>query len=131
PEMPMEEPDLSGLEARAAERRLDLAGGRAAVDVVRRGLALTKNTRLLPVGIDFGIEREREVEGVTVTGPTVALQLPLFDTGRASVARLESEERRARWQLEAVARRARSEVREKRGDLLAARERAALYRGQL
>lgn len=131
PELPAEESDLSQLERRAQERRLDLAAARSGVDIVGRALALKKKTRFLPVGIDFGIERERETDGATLTGPTVALQLPIFDTGRASIARLESEERRARWQLAALTGRALSEVREKRDELAAARERATLYREEL
>jgi cobalt-zinc-cadmium efflux system outer membrane protein len=131
PELPAQEADLSQLERLAFESRLDLAAARSGVDLVGRALALKRKTRFLPVGIDLGIEREREVGGATLTGPTIALQLPLFDTGRASIARLESEERRARWQLAALTGRARSEVRENRDALAAARERATLYREEL
>lgn len=131
PGLPAEESDLAQLERLALEQRLDLAAARSGVDILGRALALKRKTRFLPVGIDFGIEREREAGGATLTGPTISLQLPLFDTGRASIARLEAEERRARWQLAALTGRARSEVREKRGDLEAARERAKLYREEL
>ena len=58
---------------------------------------------------------EKDVTGARVTGPELRLQLPLFDTGKASVARLEAEHRRAQRQLEAIAIAARSEVREQHG----------------
>jgi outer membrane protein, heavy metal efflux system len=119
------------LERLAAERRLDLEAARAAVDGLGRALALKKKTRFLPVGLDVGVETERELDGLRLTGPTVVLQLPLFDTGRAGVARLEAELRRARWQLAALTLQARSEVREKHADLAAARERTAICRDEL
>lgn len=123
--------DLPALERLAAERRLDLEAARAAVDGLGRALALKKKTRFLPVGLDVGVETERELDGLRLTGPTVVLQLPLFDTGRAGVARLEAELRRARWQLAALTLQARSEVREKHADLAAARERTAICRDEL
>jgi cobalt-zinc-cadmium efflux system outer membrane protein len=115
----------------AARQRLDLAAARWNVDAVARALALRRRTRFFPVGVELGVERERETDGVRLTGPTVELRLPVFDTGKASVARLESELARARWQLAGVEAVARSEVREKAGDLAAAAELAALYRDAL
>lgn len=123
--------DLAVLERLAVERRLDLEAARAAVDGLGRALALKKKTRFFPVGLDVGVETERELDGLRLTGPTVVLQLPLFDTGRAGVARLEAELRRARWQLAALTFQARSEVREKHADQAAARERTAICRDEL
>lgn len=123
--------DAAALERLAVERRLDLEAARAAVDSLGRALALKKKTRFLPVGIEVGVERERELDGLRLTGPTVALQLPLFDTGRAGVARLEAELERARWELTALTLQARSEVREKRADGAAAGERTAICREEL
>ncbi|MEP7012822.1 MAG: TolC family protein [Acidobacteriota bacterium] len=127
PELPPTEVDLSGLESLAMRQRLDLAAGRSAVDAIGKALALKKGTRFFPVGIDLGVETEKELDGVRITGPTLKLQIPIFDTGRASVARLESQLRQARWMLEAMAVDARSEVREKRDDLIAARDRTSFF----
>ena len=63
-----------------------------------------------------------------VTGPSLALQLPIFDTGRASIARLEAEYRRSQRLLEALAVAARSEVREARDLVVAWRDMAQYYR---
>jgi cobalt-zinc-cadmium efflux system outer membrane protein len=98
------------------------------VDALGRALALTRRTRLAPLGIEVGVEREREPDGVDLTGPVLELRLPLFDTGKASVARLESELARARWQLAALEGQARSEVRERLAELAAGRELVALHR---
>lgn len=130
PEPPDEEIPLEGLERLAVARRPDLQAARWGVDLVGRALALRRKTRFFPVGIHFGVNTEKDVTGERVTGPELALQLPIFDTGRASIARLEAEHRRAQRQLEALAVNARSEVRETRDRMLAARD-LALYYGRV
>ncbi len=126
--LPAEAGEAGRLEETAVAGRLDLAAGRWAVSALERALSLKRKTRLLPVGVEVGVEREREREGVTLTGPVVELRLPLFDTGKASVARLEAELARARWQLAALEGAVRSEVRRRSEELAAGRELVALYR---
>jgi outer membrane protein, heavy metal efflux system len=125
-------PALAGvgesMERRALEERLDLAAARWAVDALERARALHRRTRWLPVGIELGVERERETDGARLSGPTIELALPVFDTGRASLARHDAELARARAQLAALEVEVRSQVREKAGDLAAASELAAHYR---
>jgi cobalt-zinc-cadmium efflux system outer membrane protein len=94
---------------------------------VGRALALRRKTRFFPVGIRAGVDTEKDVTGERVTGPVLTLQLPIFDTGKASIARLEAEHRRAQRQLEGLAVNARSEVREQRDRMLAARDRTLYY----
>jgi len=119
--------DLAAAEAVAVAERLDLAAARWAVDALERGRALRRATRWLPVGVELGWERERDIAGETIAGPTVELALPIFDTGKASLARYDAELARARAQLAALELAVRSEVREKAADLAAARELAAHY----
>ncbi len=128
PELPEQEIPLQGLESLAVAQRQDLQAARWGVDLVGRALALKRNTRFFPVGISVGINTEKDVVGERVTGPELSLQLPIFDTGKASIARLAAEHRRAQRQLEALAVNARSEVRETRDGMLAARDRATYYR---
>lgn len=123
--------DPESLEATALVERFDVAAARWAVAALERALVLTRRTRLAPLGVEVGVEREREIEGVELTGPVLELRLPLFDTGKASVARLESELARARWQLAALEEQARSEVRERLAELDAGRELVALHRDVL
>ena len=127
PRIPEEEIPLAGLERIAVTHRADLQAARWGVDLVGRALALRKKTRFFPVGIHVGVNTEKDVTAERVTGPELALQLPIFDTGKASIARLEAEHRRAQRQLEALAVNARSEVRETRDRMLAARDLAAYY----
>ena len=127
PDLPEQEIPMKGLESLAVAQRQDLQAARWGVDLVGRALALKRNTRFFPVGINVGINTEKDVVGERVTGPELSLQLPIFDTGAASIARLEAEHRRAQRQLEALAVNARSEVRETRDSMLAARDRATYY----
>lgn len=131
PEIPDGEVPVEGLERLAMTQRLDVTAARWAVDVVGRALALKRGTRYFPVGIDVGVQGERETDGQRVVGPSLALELPVFDTGKASVARLEAQHRQAQRQLEALAIDARSEVREARDGMLAARDLALYYRSVL
>jgi cobalt-zinc-cadmium efflux system outer membrane protein len=57
-----------------------------------------------------------------VTGPTLDLELPIFNQGQAEIARLTAQYRQAQRELEALAVNVRSEVREARGQLIAARD---------
>lgn len=125
--IPDQEIPLSGLERLAVTRRQDLRAARWGVDLVGRALALRRRTRFLPVGLHLGVNTEKEVSGERLSGPELALQLPLFDLGGASIARLEAEHRRAQRQLEALAVHARSEVRETHDRMLAARDLATYY----
>ena len=131
PEIPQIEIPLEGLESLAIAQRQDLQAARWGVDLVGRALALRKKTRFLPVGIHLGINSETDATGERVTGPELALQLPIFDTGKASIARLTAEHRRAQRQLEALAVNTRSEVRESRDRMLAARDLSQFYGGVL
>jgi len=130
PTIPNDEPPNSGLESLAISQRLDIGAARWGVDVVGRALALKRGTRYFPVGINVGIETEKDSGGQRVTGPSLSLQLPIFDTGKASIARLEAQHRQAQRQLEAIAINARSEVREARDLVLATRD-VARYYGQV
>lgn len=134
PDIPEQEVPLEHLEPLAIEQRLDVGAARWGVDLVGRALALKKGTRYFPVGINVGVRTEREPEkapSVRTTGPSLALQLPIFDTGRASIARLEAHYQQSQRMLEALAINARSEVREARDLVVAWRDMAAYYRGVL
>ncbi len=127
PGLSADEPALVASETRAIENRLDLGAARFGVDLVGRALALKKGTRFFPVGVEIGVNREKEIDGTHLRGPQIAIALPLFDTGAASIARLEAEHRRAQRQLEALAIEIRSEVRLARDQLIGARALAETY----
>ena len=121
PGLPAEEPELTAIESRAIESRLDLGAARFGVELVGRALALKRGTRFFPVGVEIGINREKDLDGVRVRGPQISIALPIFDTGAASIAGLEAEQRRAQRQLEQLAIEIRAEVRLTRDEVIGTR----------
>ena len=57
-----------------------------------------------------------------MTGPILDLELPIFDQGQGEIAKLTAQYRQAQRELEAMAVNVRSEVREARDQLIAARD---------
>ena len=128
PEMPDADPALENLESLAIARRLDLAEARAEREVVAGLLSTARGTRFLP-GIQIGVASQRETpEGIRSTGPTVSLELPIFDQGQARLARLEAQAHQAEARLEDLAIRVRSEVRAARSRLIQQRALVEFYR---
>ncbi len=125
------EPNFEQVESLAITQRLDLAAAQSQVALSRATLDLKRKTRLFPASVDLGVDTEREPGGTGghshVTGPNVALALPIFDQGQAEIARLSAEVRRAEDNYEALAIDIRSEARETRDALLAARAAAEYY----
>jgi len=110
-DLPEQEPATEHLESKAIATRYDLAAAHKDVQVVSYALALAKNTRWTGA-VDAGVDFHREAEGVRLLGPTVAVQLPLFDQGQAVIARVEAQLRQVRNREGALAVDIRSEVRE-------------------
>ena len=127
PPIPKSEGSLANLEKRAIAERLDVALARQNVASIGYALRARGGTRFLPVKIDLGVNRERDVDGTVLTGPTLDLQLPLFDFGQAAIPKLQAQHRQAQHQLEALAVNARSEVREARDLVVANRDLANFY----
>ena len=125
------EPPLLGLEERAVLTRPDLAAARFAVTALDRALAMRRATRFSPLGVEVGVERERDADGSKLTGPSLSIRLPLFDFGGASIARLRAEKRRAEYQLASAELVVRSEVREAHASSIALRELLTLQRETL
>ena len=118
--LPATDPAGSELERLALEQRFDLAAARAAIDLLAGTLRLQKKTRFLPAGVRVGAHTDKE-DGVRITGPSLQLQLPIFNPGRAESSRLEAMYFQAQRLFEDGAARARAEVREKRDQLLGSR----------
>jgi outer membrane protein, heavy metal efflux system len=128
PPLPTNEPPLENLESLAVSQRLDLAAARSQAGSIAAALRLKEHTRFIP-GVTLGVDTERTPDGQRVTGPTLDLELPLFDQGQPAVARLAAEYRQARDNYQALEVNVRSEVRQSRDALLAARE-AAEFSGE-
>ena len=122
PELPGSEGSLQHLESRAIAQRLDLQAARMQLDLVGQSLALRTKTRYLPAEIKVGVDTEKEPDGQRVTGPTLDLELPVFNQGQGEIAKLTAQYRQAQHELEAMAVNIRSEVREARDQMVAARD---------
>ena len=120
PELPTDEPDLSHLERVAIEHRLDLEAAREEIRTASAALQVTKGTRVIS-GLNVGLQAHRDPDGPKTIGPSVDLELPIFDQKQAEVARLRAELRAAQHRADALALSIRSEVRQSRNRLLAAR----------
>jgi cobalt-zinc-cadmium efflux system outer membrane protein len=112
-------------------KRLDLAAFRAQLTNAAAALSLQTKTRFMPTTVDVGIDTEKESDGQRVTGPTLDLELPIFDQGQAAIAKLRAQYRQAQQSFRALAIDVRSEVREARDRLIANRDLAEYYRSIL
>lgn len=109
PALPSSDPSFAKAEATALAQRQDLAAARAHVAAVDAALSLKRKTRLVP-GVNLGLDTERESDGGQLTGPTLDVELPLFNWGRASVRKLEGALRQARAEAEAIEAEVRNDV---------------------
>jgi outer membrane protein, heavy metal efflux system len=124
-ELPGRENSLQSLESRAIAQRLDLQAARMRLDLIGQSLALRTKTRYLPAEIKLGVDTERDTDRQRVTGPTLDLELPVFNQGQGEIAKLTAQYRQAQRELEAMTVNIRSEVREARDQLVASRDLAA------
>ena len=82
----------------AQHQRADLVAARQEVALVRDSLQIVRWWRWLGT-VEVGVERERETDGRTLTGPTLALALPIFNQGQAGIARAEAQLEQSRARL--------------------------------
>jgi len=111
PDPPARLDDRTQLEAIAIAQRLDVQGAKLAAERTARSLGLTRATRFINV-LEVGTSRERSNEAPDKTGWEISLELPIFDTGSARLARAEAVYRQALNRAAETAITARSEVRE-------------------
>jgi outer membrane protein, heavy metal efflux system len=72
--------DAAPLQSFAMQQRLDLAAAREELGSAEAQLQLTHRWRWVG-GVDVGVEREREVDGVVAKGPSAGVELPVFNQG--------------------------------------------------
>lgn len=131
PAIPGEQLSLPDWEQLALEQRLDLAASRLSINIFRRALSLKKKTRFFPFGIEVGVTSEREPEDIHVIGPHLSFGLPIFDVGRASVARLEAQTRQSERVFQHLTTSVMADVRQARDRLVATQTLAEFYRTTL
>jgi cobalt-zinc-cadmium efflux system outer membrane protein len=128
PELPDHDPSLDHLEALAISQRRDLLALHQQVDAIGQMLALKTNTRFLPASINVGVDTEKQTDGQRITGPTLDLELPIFDQGEGEIPKLAAQYRQAQRQLQSLVIRIRSEVRESRDTLKINRDQVAYFK---
>ena len=127
PDLPADEFPLEQLEPMAIENRLDLAAEKKAVEALAQALGITIDWRWVGQ-IEVGVSTERETDRTWVTGPSLAIELPIFNQRQADIARLEAQLRRSQKRLTAQAIEIRSEVRSLRNRLIMQRNIVDHYR---
>lgn len=92
------EDDPAELRRMAAESSLTLLAARREAEISASAAGVTSAFRLLgDTGI--GYEREEEIDGGRLSGPTLDLELPIFNQGQARVARAQAQLQVARARL--------------------------------
>lgn len=121
PELPPMEVGLESLEEIALTSRLDVDAARRNVQALQYALGLAKTTRwtgTVSVAVETG--RLRGSKRFSF-GPSVALEIPLFDQRTAQIARLEAFERQSEADLRQLAIDVRADVRSTKARVLTAR----------
>ncbi|HHT9114166.1 MAG: TolC family protein [Planctomycetes bacterium] len=127
PELSASEIPLERLESLAVSERLDLAAARQETLVISHALSLTRKYRYFYV-FDVGVDTEHDVaDNVNLTGPNLTIELPIFDQRQAEISRLEAQLRQSQQRLSSLAIDIRSEIREIRDRLWAARNVVKYY----
>ena len=125
-----DEDDTDTLFTLADRSRLDLAAARKNVTLLADALGVTRRFRYIGA-IDLGIETSREIDGSRITGPTLSLELPLFNQGQGKIARSEAQLAQAEAELRGLEIAISNGVRRAVVEVTAAKQRAEHYRTSL
>jgi cobalt-zinc-cadmium efflux system outer membrane protein len=130
PALPASEPTQARVEAIAVAQRQDLAAQAETLAALRQGYSLTRKIRYLPA-LNLGVSTEREVDGARVTGPTLDIEVPLFNRAQGRMLKATAQVNQAQATYEALEAEARSDVRMALARLKAARSAHAQAAGTL
>lgn len=123
------ETELARLEQQGLRDRLDLSAARIETRAIEYALALRR--RGLAPQVEVGVSARNEVGNDVghewVLGPSLSLELPIFNPGHADIARIQAYLRQSQHRLQSVAIRVRSEIRVHRAQLVAARRKVEYY----
>ncbi|WP_338870531.1 TolC family protein [Myxococcus stipitatus] len=126
PAPPAEEVSLEQLESRAVKQRLDIDAARKQVSALWNALELARSTRYIG-RVDVGASVHGDPNGPRLLGPSLTVDLPIFDQRQALIARLEAQHRQGERQLAELSINARSNVRAARARLMTLRSVAERY----
>jgi cobalt-zinc-cadmium efflux system outer membrane protein len=118
------------LESLAIAQRLDLQAAHRNLTSLVSALGLTKSLRWVPL-LSVGFSGEKDVDGALNLGPSISLEIPIFNHGQSRMVRGEAQISMAENKLEALAVDIRSRVRELRDRVLSLSETAKFYHDEL
>ena len=127
---PGAEDELAALMTQAEQSRLDLAASRKQVALLADALGVSRRFRFLG-NVEVGVETVHQSEGRRLTGPTLALQLPLFNQGKGAMARSQAQLQQADAELAALEVEIATGIRRAYTELRGARARVEHYRTAL
>lgn len=124
------EDELDELLRLAIESRLEVAAARANAEALAARFGLERRSRLIG-DIEIGVERERDYDGSINVGPTLQLELPLFNWGGSRVAAAGAALEQAEAELDARILDSSNDVKLAHARLVSAKTRAQGYRDAL
>ena len=130
PDLPKAPIDLAEIESVALRQRLDIQAMRRDIEGLANSLGLTKATRFINV-LELGPADVREGTSAVKRGYEISVELPIFDWGRARIAKAEAIYMQALNRAAEVAINARSEVRESYAGYRTAFDLAKHYRDEI
>jgi cobalt-zinc-cadmium efflux system outer membrane protein len=130
PPLPSDDPPERHLEALALSRRLDLAAAEAEWRGLVQALGITRTYRYIGT-VELGVDTENQTDNQRITGPTLRLELPIFNHGQGRIARLQAQLRQVERTIESQAIDIRSEVREAAARVRQQRKLASYYKDYL
>lgn len=127
------ETDLGSLEQQGIRDRLDLSAARIEAESV--ALALKLRRRGLVPEVNVGVSARNEVGDDIghewVVGPSLSIEIPIFNPGHADIARIQAYLRQAEHRQQDLAIMVRSEIRVHRAELVAARRKVEYYQQKI
>jgi len=89
PAIDEEAADLPVLERAAIEGSPEIALRIQSIEVVAQALGISRDWRWLG-SVEFGVAGEREREGTWLTGPSLSIEVPIFDRNQPEIQRQEA-----------------------------------------
>lgn len=102
PAPPLVASDADSMVKLALDQRLDLVAARREVVLLEDALGVTRRWRWLG-SVEVGYERETEIDDIVLRGPSLSVELPIFNQGQGAIARARAELDAARARLDALA----------------------------
>jgi cobalt-zinc-cadmium efflux system outer membrane protein len=130
PDLPAQEADLNDFEKRAIEHSAELEASRRTTDALAREYKVTNISSVLS-SAEVGISAAREDDKVWHVGPSLSLELPIFDQGGPRKEKARAEIRKAIEEHAALAVSLRASVRIASARLSKARQQSIFIRDQI